>query len=53
MVIDCFENIDFLDIHENKNNISTNLIKINSNEDDIAYNLSEIDYLKKINLLNI
>ena len=47
MVIDCFENIDFLDIYENKNNISTNLIKINSNEDDIAYNLNEIKYLKK------
>ena len=30
----------------NKNNISTNLIKINSNEDDILYNLNEIDYLK-------
>ena len=27
-------------------NISTNLIKINSNEDDIAYNLNEINYLK-------
>ena len=26
--------------------ISNNLIKINSNEDDILYNLSEIDYLK-------
>ena len=26
--------------------ISTNLIKINSNKDDIAYNLDEIDYLK-------
>ena len=35
------------DIIKNKNAISTNLIKINSNEDDIAYNLSEIDYLKK------
>ena len=31
----------------NKNDISTNLIKINSNEDNILYNLSEIDYLKK------
>ena len=41
------------DIEKNKDNISTNLIKINSNEDDIAYNLSEIDYLKKISLLNI
>ena len=44
-------NIDYLDrndenIEKNKNNISTNLIKINSNEDDIAYNLSEINYLK-------
>ena len=35
------------DIEKNKNDISTNLIKINSNEDDILYNLSEIDYLKK------
>ena len=34
------------DIEKNKNNISTNLIKINSNEDDILYNLSEINYLK-------
>ena len=33
----------------NKKDISTNLIKINSNEDDILYNLSEIDYLKKNN----
>ena len=30
----------------NKNNISTYLIKINSNEDDILYNLNEINYLK-------
>ena len=37
------------DIEKNKNNISTNLIKINSNEDDIAYNLSEINYLKNNN----
>ena len=35
------------DIGKNKNDISTNLIKINSNENDILYNLSEIDYLKK------
>ena len=41
------------DIEINKDNISTNLIKINSSEDDIAYNLSAIDYLKKISLLNI
>ena len=51
-------NIDYLDrnndgnneqVDTNKNNISTNLIKINSNEDDILYNLSEIDYLKNNN----
>ena len=30
----------------NKNNISTNLIKINSNEDDILNNLNKINYLK-------
>ena len=30
----------------NKNNISTNLIKINSNEDDILHNLSEINNIK-------
>ena len=35
------------DIEKNKNDISTNSIRINSNEDDIAYNLSEINYLKK------
>ena len=45
-------NIDYLDrnneerININKNDISTNLIKINSNEDDILYNLNEINYLK-------
>ena len=45
-------NIDYLDrnneerINMNKNNISTNLIKINSNEDDILSNSSEIDYIK-------
>ena len=44
-------NINYLeknneDIEKNKNDISTNLIKINSNEDDILYNLSEINYLK-------
>ena len=37
------------DIEKNKNDISTNLIKINSNEDDILYNLSEINYLKNNN----
>ena len=41
------------DIEKNKNDISSNLIKINSNEDDILYNLSEINYLKIITLLNI
>ena len=30
----------------NESNISSNLIKINSNEDDILYNLNEINYLK-------
>ena len=30
----------------NKNNISTNLIRINSNENDILSNSSEIDYIK-------
>ena len=34
------------DIEKNKNDISTNLIKINGNENDILYNLSEINYLK-------
>ena len=46
MNINCYENYDFSDIYKNKKDISTNLIKINSNEDDIAYNLSEINYLK-------
>ena len=36
-------------ISTNTNNISSNLIKINSNEDDILYNSTEIDYLKKNN----
>ena len=46
-------NIDYLDrnneerINTNRNNISTNLIKIDSNEDDILTNLNEINYLKK------
>ena len=45
-------NVDYLDrnnderINTNKNNISSNLIKINSNEDDILYNLNEINYIK-------
>ena len=44
--------IDYVDrnneerINTNKNDISTNLIKINSNEDDILSNSSEIDYIK-------
>ena len=48
-------NIDYLDrnneerINTNKNNISTNLIKINSNEDDILSNSSEINYIKNNN----
>ena len=46
-------NIDYLDrnnderINTNKNNISTNLIYIRDNEDNIASNLNEINYLKK------
>ena len=48
-------NIDYLDRNNNGNDeqvdknardISTNLIKINSNEDDILTNLNEINYLK-------
>ena len=34
------------DIEKNKNNVTTNLIKINSDEDDILYNLSEITYIR-------
>ena len=33
-------------IDTNKNDISTNLINIRGNEDNIAFNLSEIDYIK-------
>ena len=49
---DNYININYIeknneDIEKNKNDISTNLIRINSYEDDIAYNLSEINYLKK------
>ena len=48
---DSYININYIeknneDIEKNKSNISTNLIKINSNEDNIAYNLNEINYLK-------
>ena len=49
---DNYINIDYVDrnneerINTNKNDISTNLIKINSNEDDILSNSSEINYLK-------
>ena len=45
-------NIDYVDrnnderIDINKKDISTNLIKINSNEDNILTNLNEINYLK-------
>ena len=45
-------NIDYLDknneerIDTNKNNISSNLINIKINEDDIAYNLREMNYIK-------
>ena len=48
-----FVNVSYLDkndislkIEDNENNISSNLIKITSNEDDILYNLNEINYLK-------
>ena len=52
---DSYINIDYLDRNNDGNNeqvdtntkdISTNLIKINSNEDDILTNLNEINYLK-------
>ena len=52
---DSYINIDYVDrnndkrINTNKNNISTNLIKINSNEDDILSNSSEINYIKNNN----
>ena len=48
-----YVNVDYIDrnndgkVDANKNNISSNLIKINSNEDDILSNSSEINYLKK------
>ena len=46
-------NIDYLDRNEqvdtNTKDISTNLSKINSNEDDILTNLNEINYLKNNN----
>ena len=47
--------VDYIDrdnekrINKNKKDISTNLIKINSNEDDILTNSSEIDYIKNNN----
>ena len=49
---DSYINIDYLNrnndgrIDINKKDISTNLIKINSNEDNILTNLNEINYLK-------
>ena len=42
LINESFTNIVYLD----KNDISTNLININTNEDNIAFNLSEIDYIK-------
>ena len=47
------DNINYIDknnedIEKNKNDISSNL-KINSNENDILYNLSEINYIKNNN----
>ena len=35
-----------------KHDISTNLIKINSNEDDILHNLNEINYIKNNNSIS-
>ena len=53
LINESFTNIAHLDkndislkIDKDKNNTSTNLININTNEDNIAYNLSEIDYIK-------
>ena len=49
---DSYINVDYIDrnnderIDINKNDISTNLIKINSNEDDILTNLNKINYLE-------
>ena len=49
---DSYINIDYLDrnnegrIDINKKDISTNLININTNEDNIAYNLNEINNIK-------
>ena len=43
-------NINYIDKNneeKNKNDISTNIINISDNEDNIASNLSEINYLKK------
>ena len=54
LINESFTNIAYLDkndislkIDKNKNDISTNLI--NTNEDNIAYNLSEINYIKNNN----
>ena len=46
--ITVYNDLDDLEntILTNKNDISTNLIKINSNEDDILHNLSEINNIK-------
>ena len=52
-----YKKINLISVNNNlgdlENNISTNLIKINSNEDDILTNLNEINYLKKIFLNHI
>ena len=47
-LISVYNNLGDLEnnILSNENNMSTNLIRINSNEDDVLYNLSEIDYIK-------
>ena len=51
---DSYINIDYVDrnneqVDTNTRDISSNLIKINSNEDDILTNLNEINYLKNNN----
>ena len=51
---DSYINVDYLDrnneqVDTNTRDISSNLIKINSNEDDILTNLNEINYLKNNN----
>ena len=50
LVVKLYKKINTLSVNNNlsdlENDISSNLIKINSNEDDILYNLSEINNIK-------